>query len=162
VLIVLSWVSNRSIGIDETRWEIDDTAAAPANNAVPIEVGQRVRALQLSIETFNTKPDSPNANAVAERIKNRIRLPASRTALANENVAMATVGDITQSDYRVDQRWISRVILEVTLNDTSFERGDVGDELGTIDAAIVSSTFIEGVDGDPIPDSEQLVDEVMP
>lgn len=157
VLIVLSWVSTAPVGIEDTRWE-NTGDAAPALNMEPVVVGQRALVLQLSIESVLTTPDAPNARVVAEQFRTRVRAPSSLTRLTDAQVGLQSVGAVQQADYRVDQRWRNRCIVEVRLNATTFFRDTEG-AAPSMESVLVSSD-LQSLNGTDSP--VQLADEVMP
>ncbi len=156
----LSWVSDVSVGVDEVRLELDDTVPAPYANLTPVQLGNRKVSLQVSIETSDQRP-AVNARSLFERMRGRMRLPQSLAALAAANIGLVGVGSAINADYNAEGRMFSRVVCEIAMNVTSFERGDTTDQSGTIESVDVSSEYIT-VGDDPIPTPEQVIHEVMP
>jgi hypothetical protein len=168
---VLSWTSNVGVGQDETRWDDDGSTApsppwdgtgdAPTPNLTPVQVGNRLLALQVSIETHNTKPDAPHALALAERLRARARRPSSLASLEAMNLGLVDVQTTARADYRgVDQRWIARVVSEVRFNATSFEQDSDGATY-SIETVGVTATLTDPA-GESLAPSLQLSGEVMP
>lgn len=156
---VLSWLPTAGRGVDEVRWE-DSNAVAPLPNLEPTVVGVRVLGLQVSVETLDQRPEAPHARATLERMRDRLRRPSSLAALAAANLGLIGAGDVAPADYRVDKRWVSRSVLDVRFNATSFDR-DTDGAAPAIETVRVTS-HIADVDGTELPAPEQFNDEVMP
>lgn len=156
-LVLLSWVSMVSVGVEDQRYE-DSERSAPALNLTPQTVGLRLVTLQLSIETLSQRPGAPNAFTLAERFRSRARCPASLAAIAAMALGLVRVGSTLKADYRVDQRWVSRVIVEVRFNATAFETSS---PINTIETAKVS-TALKNPAGDDLPVALQISEEVLP
>lgn len=158
-IAILSWVSGVGVGVDDLRWE-DNGALAPDPNYVPTLAGDRMLALQVSVETLDQSPGAPHARAALEQFRTRIRRPSSLAALRAANLGMVDVGAVSQADYRVDNRMISRALIELRLNATTFDRDDDG-AIGTIESTDITS-HISDVDGTQLPASLQMNAENIP
>lgn len=155
-LVLLSWVSNTSVGIDDLRWEITDDPI-PALNATATVSGCRRLALQVSIENLDQRP-ATHAQALCEKLRARTRLPSSLALIKAMELGLVSVGDVRQADYKVDQHWVSRALVEFRFNASSFE-ADIA--VTSIETVEVTSQF-EDVDGTVLPDALQLIATVFP
>lgn len=113
-LVLLSWVSIVGVGIDETAWTYEANADPLAEMTATV-AGPRACVLQLAVETFDQRPGH-TARAIAEVARTRAQGPTSLAALQAVKLGFAGVGLVTNADYRVDQRMISRTVMEVRLN----------------------------------------------
>jgi hypothetical protein len=115
-LALLSWVSETSIGHDETRWAYTDVGNGNPLTEMTPTVRQRVRAvLQVSVEVHDQRPGQ-SASAIAQRIPARLRAPSFVAEIAAMGLGLAAVGDVRRADYDVDDRFVSRALVELTLN----------------------------------------------
>ena len=113
-LVTLSWVSIAGVGTDETSWryaENDD----PLLEMSATVAGPRACVLQVSIETYDQR-SGYTARSIAETARTRARGPTSEATLLAAGLGLAGVGDVRNADYRVDQRWIARTVMEFRLN----------------------------------------------
>lgn len=156
-LVLLSWVSIVTRGIEDQRYEVADVPI-PESNLTPQTIGLRSATLQISIETLDQRPGAPNAVALAERFRSRVRKPSSLALLEEMNLGLINVGAARKADYKVDQRWISRQLVEVGFNATAFETDTA---ITSIERAKVTST-IQNAAGDALPPSLQAVAEIIP
>jgi len=117
-LVLLSWVSTTSKGTDQVRWEYDPAAPTSETDFTPEVCGQRVAALQVSIESHDQRPGHTSRH-IAERARTRMSQPSAVATLRGLNLGLADVGDAVVADYQVDGRWVSRSIVEVRLNAVS-------------------------------------------
>lgn len=159
--VLLSWVSGAGVGVDEVRWE-DTGAAVPNPDLEPTAVGARRLVLQVAPETTaNQKPGAPHARAVAEKLRTRLLgRTSAKAALRAANLGLVGVGDVTPADYEADQRMVSRCVIEVTLNATSFDRDAAG--AASSIATVEVTSEVSDVGGTLLPDAEQMDHEVLP
>jgi hypothetical protein len=158
--IDLSWVSDVGLGRGELRYERDDSAVAPDPDMTPIQVGNALMVLQISIETWDQRATA-NAHYLARRLRDRVRLPGSSAALLAANLGFAGIGTVLSADNNSDGRMVSKRVLEVRLNAATLERGDSTDQTGSIESVEVSSEYIT-VGEDPIATPLQVTNEVIP
>jgi len=158
VLALLSWVSDLPVGIEDQRFALDETVAAPGKNLTPKTVVQSVATMQVSIETHSQSPSSPHARAFASRLRALARSADSLADLASANVGLVSVGGIRTADYAVDQRAISRCIVEFRFN---LSEVVAGRPINTIERVQVTST-IKDPAGTALAQSLQAEDEVLP
>jgi len=115
-LALLSWVSETSIGHDETQWSYTDVGEGDPLTEMTPTARQRVRAvLQVSVEVHDQRP-GVNASAIAQRIPARLRAPSFVAEIAALGLGLANVGDVRRADYEVDDRFVSRTLVELTFN----------------------------------------------
>lgn len=113
-LVVLSCPAIAQVGRDETRWNHD--ASAPVlSEMVPTVVGNRIMTLSISLETLD-QTSGTNARALAERVRSRVRWPSSHTTLRTLNLGIIDALQVIRADYRVDQRWVCRYVVDVRLS----------------------------------------------
>jgi hypothetical protein len=159
VLVLLSWVSGAGVGVDETRYE-DSGATAPAANMVPVLTGARVAVLQVAVETLSQAPDAPNARALCERLRDRLRRPSSLAALKAANLGLIDAQVITVADAKRDQRFNARAVVEVRFNATSFDR-DADGAVSSIERVVLTS-HVAKPDGAQLPAELQMTAEEIP
>lgn len=115
-LALLSWVSETSIGHDETAWTYTDVGDGDPLTEMTPTTRQRVRAvLQVSVEVHDQRP-GVNASAIAQRVPARLRAPSFVAEIAAMGLGLADIGDVRREDYDVDGRFVSRALVEITLN----------------------------------------------
>lgn len=151
VLVLLSWLSATKLGTDDAAW-VYSVNPDPLAEMVPEVGGPRVLSLQVSVETHDQRPGR-TARAVAERLRDRVRLPSSVAALQAANLGLVQATSVTQSDYRVDTRVVSRALLELTFNASAFVRDTAG--ATSYIAGVQTSASITNVDGTALPASIQ-------
>lgn len=157
--VLLSWVTDVGVGVDEIRFE--DPEDEEATHVVPVVVGNRVVALQVQIETQNTKPNAPHALALAERVRTRLARPSTFTALQAINLGLIGAGVITLPNYESNQRVVATAVVEIRFNATVTDRDTDDETQGVIEHAEITTEFA-GEDGTQLPASVQAIDEVIP
>ena len=150
-LVLLSWVSTGEVGPDSARWEFAE-ADDPLDEMTPIAQGHRLVVLQVSCETHDQRAGS-TARALAETLRARLVWPRATESLLTANLGLVSVGPVTPSDYRVDQRMVSRCLVEIRLNATSFA-ADADGRTSTIQTVGVTGTLVTP-SGTAIPASIQ-------
>ena len=113
-IALLSWVSVVATGVDETQWAYAANAD-PLLEMTPTVIGQRKATLQVSVEVHDQRAGH-TARAVLELARTRLQAPSVLALLAAVGLAFAGTESVLPADYRVDQRWIARAILDVHLN----------------------------------------------
>ncbi len=119
-----------------------------AETLSPRAMTLRKMTLQVSVETQNQDP-SANAFTLLEGMRGRAYHPSSTALLRVANLGLIGVESTLQSDYRVDQRWISRCIATMSFNQSDISVDTRGTN-GTIESVDVTSDSLEGVDGEPL------------
>lgn len=117
-LALLSWVSIEGRGTDEVLWAYDPAAPTSATDFTPELVGQRVAVLQVAIESHDQRPGH-TARRIAETIRSGFSMPSAVAALKAVDLGLASVGQTIAADYKSDDRFVSRSIVEVRLNAVS-------------------------------------------
>ena len=133
-LVLLSWVSIVGVGTDETSWAYAENVD-PLQEMTATVAGPRTCVLQLSVETYDQRPGY-TARAIAETARTRARGPRSEAALLAAGLGLAGVGDVRNADYRVDQRWIARTVMECRLNAESRVVDGTTSYIATVEAEL--------------------------
>jgi len=117
-LVLLSWVSTGAVGPDSARWEFAE-ADDPLDEMTPVAQGHRLLVLQVSCEAHDQRPGN-TARSITETLRARMAWPRAQAALLDANLGLVDLGTVTPADYRIDQRMVSRCLVEIRLNATSF------------------------------------------
>lgn len=119
VAAYLAWISTGPVGeaTDEERWGYTPDADPLQEMRVTLS-GPRELRLQISVQSQDQRPGH-TARALADEARARLQFPSSRDLLAAQGLAFVRVSPVTQADYRVDGRWISRAVIELQLNGAS-------------------------------------------
>jgi hypothetical protein len=157
--VFLSWVSGVGVGVDERRWE-DSAAAKPEANMVPTTAGFRRLVLQVAPEVVANQLPGRHAHTIAEKVRTGFARRSTKAALRAANLGLISVGGATTADYESDDHLVSRCVVEVALNATSYDRDDDG-AVGSLERVEVTS-HVSDVGGDLLPDAEQMNAEVIP
>lgn len=152
--VLLSWVSGGGVGVDETRWDEDPDAAAPDPNMTPEIVGWRRLVLQVGCERLADQRPAVHARTLVEKLRTRLRRESAQAQLEAANLGLAGLGDATTADYEADDHLVSRCVLELTLNASSFDRSE-SDAVSSIEHVEVNST-LKDAGGTALPAGEQI------
>ncbi len=123
-LVLLSWVSHGSAGVDATDYAYAANAD-PLLEMTPTVTGNRLAVLQLDLEVFQQAPGL-NAAALMDRARTRLRFPSTLAQLEAVELALASAEPIQTTDYPVDGRWVSRRTMDVRLNAVARETDSAG------------------------------------
>lgn len=151
------------VGRDQTVY--NETANVGAE-LQPVQIGMRRFTLSIGFEAFS-QGDEADGTFYAERARRRMGWAACRTILRDANIAVVSIASAVRADYKVDDRWISRVVMDVVMSATVDER----DYPGLATEADLPTTYIETIgatshltrpDGTEPPAPPQFDDETIP
>lgn len=157
---ILSWSKMVSLGTDDVPYSTDVSIPAPGLNATALEVTMRELHLRVEFESMDQRPQY-SAWDVAERFRGKLYSPSSLAMLDAANIAIIVDDDGVSADYVVDGRYVSRVAMPISFNQTD-TTPDIGGPITTIEHVVVSSESIEDQSGTPLPASMQFTNEEMP
>ncbi len=146
-LVLLSEVSLAARGADGAEWSYA-AAADPLEEFTETASGSRVWTVQVSVEVHDQRA-STSARHVAQRAVTRALWSRARAILRPAGLALASVGPVTRSDYRVDGRVVSRAVFEVALNTLALE-ADLAGRTSRI-ATVVATTSVRDPGGALLP-----------
>jgi len=158
-MVVLSWVSRTTIGVDDVIWSTT-TDPAPAENATPNSITQWKLVVQLSIQTNDTTDGAPNADDLSAAMMARAWGVSSIALLGAANLGLIGADQATPADYTANGRVVQRTVLTVSFNWSTVEVDTAG-QGNTIDQAFVTSEVTDEA-GELLPPSMQMNNEGIP
>lgn len=159
--LVLSWVSEAEVGVPQVTHALVTDQGPNDGLLQETASANYLLVLQLSAESFS-QLSNEHASIYLSRLRSRLRWAVAHEALSAIGLALVDASTVRRDDYEVDERQISRALLELRFNYAGNETN--ADESGFVSyiATVEMSSDVEHIDGLPLDVDLQLNDKVMP
>lgn len=149
--VLLSLRNPRGLGIDQVRYDYD----AQAEALIPTYEGPREVTVEIKIESDSQVPGADAVGQLSSQLRTRLRWHRIRAELDTAELGLSTIGQTVQADYRSDGRMVSAAVTEVLLLAAETESDTVSSGI-YFDTVEVESETLNGPDGEPLPEQENL------
>lgn len=133
-VILLKVLADLSQGVDEYRVAHDSSlnSSSPPKECQPTSCGSALVTLQVQVETFSQDAND-QARTFQRKIRQRLRWPSSREALATIETSLVDILTIPVVDKLEDNRHYSLATMDVRLNTIQVENDKAFGRIDTIE-----------------------------